>query len=379
MKTLATLASRTLDLAVFIQQIAAPTGQEQARAEFVRSRFVEEGLVDVQIDSAGNVLARMPALRSTQAAERPPLVVSAHLDTVFPLSVDLNVEREPERILGPGIGDNSLGVAALFTLVWSLREQNILLPGDLWLAANVGEEGLGNLRGIKAVVDRFDVPLRSKGSRALAYIILEGMALGQVYTRGLGVRRYRITVQTAGGHSWIDYGKPSAIHELTGVSSQLAALEMPRTPRTTLNIGIISGGSSVNTIAAEAMLELDLRSESAEALALLAEQVEKIVHSIERTGVTVVLETIGERPAGEIAAEHPLVRLAQECLRAEAIEPRLNIGSTDANWPLSLGLPAVTIGLTSGGRAHTVHEFINLPPLERGISQLVRLVSKAWE
>ena len=242
------------------------------------------------------------------------------------------------------------------------------------------------MRGIRAVVDRF-------GTDPLAYIVLEGMALGQVYHRGLGVRRYRITVHTQGGHSWIDYGQPSAIHELTTLSTRITALEpprtpragtgttseLPRTPRTTLNIGIISGGSSVNTIAAEAMLELDLRSESDETLETLAGQVEQIVQAAQKPGVTVEAEIIGQRPSGEIPAEHPLVRLAQDCLRAAGIEPHLNTGSTDANLPLSLGLPTITIGLTTGGRAHTVHEFINLAPLEKGLEQVVRLVSKAWD
>ena len=366
------LIPRLIDLTIFIQQIPAPTFHEADRAEFVRTKFSEEKLKDVQIDPAGNVYARLPALRLPQAADRPPVIVCAHLDTVFPLGVDLRCEREPERVLGAGIGDNALGVAGLFGLVWALREQSINLPGDLWLAANVCEEGLGNLRGIQAVVDRF-------GAAVQAYIILEGMALGQVYHRGLGVRRYRISVRTSGGHSWIDYGKPSAIHELTAISTQLAGLELPRTPRTTLNIGVISGGSSVNTIAAEAMLELDLRSEGAEALAGLAVQVEQIVHAGEKPGVEVELEVIGQRPSGELPGDHPLVRLAQECLREEGIEPRLNIGSTDANLPLSQGMPAVTIGLATGGKAHTVHEFINIPPLEKGMRQLVRLVQRVWE
>ncbi len=171
--------SRLIDLAVFIQQIPAPTFHEEARAEFVRTKFAEENLTDVQIDNNGNVYARVPALRSSMAADRPPVVVCAHLDTVFPLSVDLRCEREPERVLGPGIGDNSLGVAGLFGLVWALREQSLNLPGDLWLAANVCEEGLGDLKGIRGVVDRF-------GSEIQAYIILEGIALGQVYPPGTG-------------------------------------------------------------------------------------------------------------------------------------------------------------------------------------------------
>ncbi len=364
------LALKLLDLAIAIQQIPAPTFHEAERAAFVRARFAEEGLQDVEIDSAGNVYARLSQTVANSLIK--PLVVSAHLDTVFPTSVDLSVRREPERILAPGIGDNSLGVAGLFGLLWALRNKHISLPGDLWLVANVCEEGLGNLRGMQALVERF-------GSRSLAYIVVEGMALGQVYQRGLGVQRYRLTVRTAGGHSWIDYGQPSAVHELTALSTCITALELPRQPRTTLNVGIISGGSSVNTIAAEAMLELDLRSESATALKDLAGQVEQIVHSVQKPGVRIELETIGKRPSGELAPEHKLVKLAQACLNSLGIEARLSIGSTDANLPLSLGYPSITVGLTTGGKAHSVHEYINVAPLEKGVEQLVGLVSQAWD
>jgi len=387
------LLSRILDLAIAIQQIPAPTFHEQERAEFLRARFAEEGLQDVEIDSVGNVYACLkatpshtspatryssPVTRHSSLATRP-IVVTAHLDTVFPPSVDLAVRREPERVSGPGIGDNAIGVAGLLGLVWALRERNLerhrtrrvsrmALTEDLWLAANVCEEGLGNLRGMKAVVERF-------GDKPRAYIVLEGMALGHVYHRALGVRRYQITVKTAGGHSWVDYGRPSAIHELTRLASELAALKLPSAPRTTLNVGKISGGISVNTIAPEAALELDLRSEGRETLLEAARQVEALARSVERAGVAVEIQVIGDRPMGEIPADHPLVRLAQECLRAQGIAPTLSIGSTDANAPLSRGIPAITVGLTTGSGAHTVHEYIHVEPLEKGMEQLVKLVS----
>ncbi len=367
------LIPRLVDLAITIQQIPAPTFHEADRAGFVRSLFAQEELQDVEIDSIGNVYARFG--RNSQpsgGAREKPVVVSAHLDTVFPYTVDLSIRREPDRILGPAIGDNSMGVAGLFGLVWTLKEHSLSLPGDLWLVANVCEEGLGNLRGMKALVDRF-------GPRPLAYIVLEGMALGQIYQRGLGVQRYRLTVKTAGGHSWIDYGQPSAIHELAALSTHIIALKLARQPRTTLNVGIISGGSSVNTIAAEAMLELDLRSESSAALEDVVEHMEQIVCSARKPGVAIELEPIGQRPSGELPADHQLVRLAQDSLRIVGIEPHLNIGSTDANLPLSLGLPSITVGLTTGGRAHTVHEFINIAPLEKGVEQVVKLVSRAWD
>ncbi len=360
------LTSRLIDLTIAIQQIPAPTFHEQQRAHYVQQRFSAEGLADVSMDETGNVFARLPGPKDGK-----PLIVCAHLDTVFPAGTHLRFERDAEKIQAPGIGDNSLGVAALLGLAWELRDRNVSLPGDLWLAANTCEEGLGDLRGIRAVVDRF-------GSGPQAYVILEGIGLGHIYHHGLGVRRYRITIRTSGGHSWIDYGQPSAIHELAALSTRITGLEIPRSPRSSLNIGIISGGSSVNTIAAEAMLELDLRSEDAETLEELAGRVTTLARSQEKPGVSVEAVIIGQRPSGEIPADAPLVRLAQEALRKTGVEPHLHTGSTDANLPLSRGIPAVAIGLTTGGRAHSLAEYINLSPLETGMEQLVQLVSNAW-
>jgi acetylornithine deacetylase/succinyl-diaminopimelate desuccinylase-like protein len=368
----ADILSRLLDLAVELQQIPSPTFHEGPRAAFMRRRFEAEGLSGVEIDATGNVYACLKADEGRRTKDqRHPLVVTAHLDTVFPPGVDLTIRRAEGRLSGPGIGDNCAGLAGLFGLVWALRAGGIFLPGDVWLVGNTCEEGLGNLRGMKAVVERF-------GAGVQAYLVLEGMALGQVYHRGLGVRRYRIRARTAGGHSWIDYGKPSAVHELTRLSSELTRVAVPGAPRSSLNIGVIAGGTSVNTIAAEAALELDLRSESPEALEALAGQVERICESANRPGVEVSAEGIGTRPAGGIPAEAPLVRLAEQALRSLGETPRRNIGSTDANLPLSRGLPAVAIGLTTGGGAHTVHEYINTAPLARGLDQVVRLAQGVW-
>jgi tripeptide aminopeptidase len=358
---------RVVERAITIQQIPAPTFAESARAALVRRLFVQEGLADVKVDRAGNVLACLPGEGSAQ-----PLVVSAHLDTVFPAGTDLTIRRDGEKVYGPGIGDNSLGVASLFALVWELKARQTALPGDVWFVANVCEEGLGDLRGMNAVVEHF-------GGAVTAYLILEGMALGQVFYRGLGVRRYRITAKTSGGHSWVDYGRPSAIHELAGLVVKLNELPLPQQPRTSLNVGVISGGTSVNTIAAQAVLELDTRSEGRQELLALSAQVEKLVAQANRAdAVQVIGEVIGERPAGEIPASHPLVGLAVQCLQKHGITARLNIGSTDANAPLSRGFPAVTIGLTRGAGTHTVGEFIEVAPLLLGIRQLFSLVEAAF-
>jgi acetylornithine deacetylase/succinyl-diaminopimelate desuccinylase-like protein len=358
---------RLLDLTVQIQRIPAPTFAEAMRAQFVKGLFEAEGLRDISIDEVHNVYACLPG-----SGEARPLVVSAHLDTVFPIETDLAVKKKKDRMIGPGIGDNSLGVAALFGLLWLVRQRRISLPGDVYLVANVCEEGLGDLRGMRAVVERF-------GANVHAYLVIEGLSLGYIQHRALGVQRYRITAHTAGGHSWSDYGQPSAIHELSALVTRLTGIPLPAEPRTSLNVGRIGGGTSVNAIAAQAWLELDLRSESPQALTELARRVEYLVETTSRPEVGIDAEVIGRRPAGELEASHPLVRLAETCLREQGIEPKLMIGSTDANVPLSLGLPALVLGVTNGAGAHTTGEYIYTEPVERGMQQLAQFVKGAWE
>ncbi len=366
------LVSRVLDLAVNIQQIPAPTFNESRRSAFISERFQSEGLSDVSVDSLGNVYARLPG-----TGKAHPLIISAHMDTVFPSSTDLQVSVQPGKISGPGIGDNSLGVAGLFGLLWGLRkkagnENKPRYPGDLWLVSNVGEEGLGNLCGMKAVVDRF-------GDQVLGYIVLEGMALGQIYHQALNVRRYRITVKTPGGHSWVDYGRPSSVHILANIITRLDALSLPQKPRTTLNIGVVRGGTSVNTIAENASLELDLRSEGHHALETVSSKVEKIVQEANRGEIQVLVEMTGQRPFGKISIRHPLVRLAVRCSQQQGLSPHFNSGSTDANIPLSRGLPAICLGLTTGSGAHTTGEFIRTDFVPKGLDQLVCLVEAVFQ
>ena len=356
--------NRLLELAIQTQQTAAPTFEEKQRAEFVRERFIRERLKDVLMDLVHNVYARLPSVKNSK-----PLIVSAHMDTVFPSETSLHMTRDEDRIYGPGIGDNSLGVAALFGLVWMIRERKIELKNDVWFVANVCEEGLGDLRGMKAVVNRF-------GGNVKAYLVIEGMSLGHIYHRAIGVRRYRVVAKTAGGHSWSDYGQPSAVHELAKLVTQIASLSVPVIPRTTLNIGKISGGTGINVLASEATFELDLRSESMEALKALVQKVEEMIRSANKEGVKIEFEVIGQRPAGEIASDHPLIQLAEECLHEQGLKAELTSGSTDANIPLSRGIPSTVLGVTTGGGAHTVHEYIEVGPVEKGMEQLARFVER---
>lgn len=360
------LTDRIIQRAIDIQQIPAPTFEEQQRAAYVMEAFREEGLEQVSMDTLGNVFG----LLSGEQAE-PMVVVSAHTDTVFPAETDLKVTRRENQVFGPGIGDNSLGVAGLFGLLWMLREQKTQLPGDLWLVANVGEEGLGDLVGMKAVVDRF-------GDAPLGYIILEGLAFGRLYHRGLGVRRYRISVKTEGGHSWVDYGSPSAIHELTLLASEILSLRIPYRRRTSINIGKISGGVSINTIAPYAELELDLRSESGRILQTLSRKVEDIVRFAQRPGVTIGIEVIGDRAFGEIPEDHPLVQVGVEAIARQGVAADLLIGSTDANVPLSRGIPAICIGIGNGGAAHTTGEYMFTQQIPMGMNQLLDVVTETF-
>ena len=307
-EVLSGIENQVLALAGNIQQIPAPTFAERERAAFVQRLMQVEGLLDVHQDETGNVYGRLAG-----RGESPPLIVNAHLDTVFPAGTDLTLKQGEGMLSGPGIGDNSLGVAGLFGLLWMLRQAGQPLRGDIWLVGNVGEEGLGDLCGMKAVVQRFEAAVS-------AYLVLEGMSLGQVYHRGLGVQRFRITVQAPGGHSWANYGRPSAIHRLARLITRLESLPVPAAPRSSLNVGVIAGGTSLNTIAAQAHLELDLRSEAVSALADLVAQVAQLVAESNQPeeGVTCRAEVIGM--AGRLVRRDGMIAGACAGLHSRHIE-----------------------------------------------------------
>ncbi|NIS79158.1 MAG: M20/M25/M40 family metallo-hydrolase [Anaerolineales bacterium] len=348
-----------------IQAIPAPTFHEAARAAYLRGEFEHAGLLDVRIDPVGNLYGRVPG------GEKAPLIISAHLDTVFPAETPLEVLRTGERIIGPGVGDNALSLAMLIELALDLMPKQ--LPGDVWLVANIGEEGLGNLRGMREVVKRF-------GDRVSGYLVLEGMALGHIYNCGLPVRRYRLTMQTQGGHSWIHAGRPSAIHTLLEFGAELVNLDLPETPRTTLNIGRMEGGISINAIASEAFLEIDLRSEDEQEITKLEKEIYTRVDHFAQDTMEIRIDHIGERPGGMLASDHPLILAASHALETIAEEEiQLKCGSTDANIPLSLGLPAICIGLTHGGGAHSMDEYIEIEPILRGYQALLQLIQTALE
>lgn len=351
------------DLAVQICEVPAPTGQEESRARFVSDLLTERGY-ETQRDDAGNVYAR----RGGKGG--PALVLAAHIDTVFPESEPINVDRRTGKLFGPGVGDNSLGVAAVIELFTILDKLEITTDVDVLFVADVGEEGLGNLRGMRAAMDL-------RGLEVAGVIAVEGHNFGRVTHGGVGSIRWRLRASGQGGHSWGDFGEPSAIHVLNHVISDIAKLEVPREPRTTFNVGTISGGTSINTIAAHCEALVDMRSIDKEALDQLAAQVRTIVESRSSSKVSITIEELGERPAGHLDKSHRLVQQAMDAVAWAGGAPSLDSSSTDANIPLSRGIPAVCIGISRGGRGHTVDEYIEIRPIETGMAQLTKLVVDA--
>ncbi|WP_420644118.1 M20/M25/M40 family metallo-hydrolase [Candidatus Leptofilum sp.] len=354
--------------AIAIQQIPAPTFAEAERAAYLAQRFSKLGLQDVSQDELHNVYGRFPG---SQPHSHTPVIISAHSDTVFPADTDLTIREEGSVTHGPGIGDNSTGVAGLIGLVESLKLHGIRPLANIWLVANVGEEGLGDLRGMRAVVERF-------GGNAI-YLVVEGGLFGQISHQAIGVRRYEITFRTAGGHSWGNFGQRSAIHELGKFIAAIDKLKVPTSPKTTYNVGVIEGGTSINSIAQSAKLLLDLRSEAPERLAILVAEVEKLVaHWQAQPELQVEMIQIGNRPAGQLPRNAPLVRQAVAALRQVGCDKISFIASsTDANVPLSLGYTAVCIGLTESGNAHRLDEYMDSTHLPAGMGQLLLLALSA--
>lgn len=349
-------------LARQVAEIPSPTFEEFERAQFVRGRFAKQGY-DPADDAAGNVTVIRPGVNRSGA-----LLLAAHTDTVFSRETNHTVTAEAGRLRGPGIGDNSLAVAALLTLPRLLDAAGLRTTRDVILCANTGEEGLGDLRGIKrAVADHRE--------RLGAVIALEGHNLGRLTYQAVGSRRFRVTVTGPGGHSWGAFGKPSAIHVLGQMIAEIAALPVPSEPKTTFNVGTIEGGVSVNTIAPRASFVLDLRSIDADALEAVVARVQEIADRHHTGGIRVVLEVIGDRPTGTQSASAPILQLARAVLREIQVDAVLDASSTDANVPIALGIPAVCIGLTTGGLVHREDEYIDIAPIGLGMQQLVLLVA----
>jgi tripeptide aminopeptidase len=339
-----------------ITEIPAPPYKENRRAEYVLKRFVELGFKEASIDAEGNVIA----LRKGSGGGRPKLVVSAHLDTVFPEGTDVTAKEKDGVILAPGIGDDSRGLAALLSLIKSLNANGITTVGDLMLVGTVGEEELGNLRGVKALFrDHTDID---------GFISIDGLGVARVVNQATGSHRYEMIFKGPGGHSFQEFGLPSAIHAMGRAIARISDLQTPSDPKTTFTVGTVSGGTSVNAIAAEAKMTVDMRSNSTEELLKLEARLLDLVKQavVEENArwksdkLSVEIKLIGDRPAGIVALDAPIVQATQRAVAAIARGPRVTFAgsSTDSNLAMSLGIPAVTIGGGGeGGNWHSRNEW----------------------
>ena len=353
-------AAQIAEEAVRICEIPAPTFEEGERAAYVRRRFGELGLQDVTIDAAGNARGRRPG-----KGGGPGLAMAAHLDTVFPKGTDVKVKRQGTRLLAPGIGDNSVAIASLLAMVEAMNAAGVTTAGDLYLASNTGEEGLGDLKGMKLF-------MAEAKNKVAATIAVEGMKVNRVIHVAVGSRRYKVTFTARGGHSWGHFPSPSAIHILGRAIAEISRLEVPTDPKTTYNVGVIHGGTTVNTIASEADMLVDMRSVDTRSLADLERRVLAIVGNAAKEGDgQAKLEMVGDRPAGSISADHPVVQTCRAVHRALGIPTFSEASSTDANVPLGMGLPGVCLSITEGANEHRLDEYIETGPIPTGVKNIL--------
>jgi len=369
---------RLLDTQIALSEIPSPTGAETARGASVAERFRTLSLGDVRIDDVGNVLG----VRYGETNE-PPVVICAHLDTIFPEGTPVGVSRDGPQLCGPGIVDNSRGLAAMLALAEAIDGRRLRTRRSILFAATVGEEGAGDLRGVKHLFARLAEP-------PCACIALDGAGDDRIVTRALGARRYRVTFRGTGGHSWAAFGVANPVHAAGAAAAKLAAMPLPRLPRTTLSVCRIGGGISVNAIPDEAWLEIDLRSSSRDALERCADDIQQAIRAAVRQEnarrasgsppLTWTIATIGDRPCGEIDVDHPLVLAAVLATTAIGRTPELATASTDANVPISLGVPAIAIGAGGrGGGVHTSGEWYDNTDGTLGVARALTVVVAAAE
>ena len=344
----------TVEQQVSICEIPAPPFMEERRAAEMKRRFEALGLQNVRIDSIGNVIAERPG-----AGGGPVVVLAAHLDTVFPEETDVRVKRDGATLRGPGIGDDCRGLAVILAVAKAMMASNVRTNGTVYFVANVGEEGPGNLRGVKH--------LFAKPPAKIDYFIsVDGTGLG-LTSRAVGSNRYKVSFKGPGGHSYGAFGMPSPIHALGRAIAKISAIQVPRSPKTTFNVGIVEGGTSVNTISPLGSMDVDLRSESPDELAKLDASFRKAVGEAlaeenarwpqSRVKVTMDMATIGIRPAAAPPDSSRIIQVAQAAGRALGFDAPGGASSTDANWPMSLGIQAITLDGGGEGRgSHSVSE-----------------------
>ncbi len=334
-----------------ICEIEAPPFKEAGRAAELKRRFTALGLERVRLDAVGNVIGERPG-----RAGRPVVVLSGHLDTVFPESTDVRVRRSGTVMRGPGIADDCRGLAILLVVARTLREAAVVTSGNIVFVGTVGEEGLGNSRGVRHLVER-ELP------KQVDYFVTIDLNQFDVATRSVGSHRYQVTYFGPGGHSFGAFGMPNPVHALGRAMAKIADFQVPQTPKTTFNIGIVKGGTAVNAIASSAAMVVDLRSESTAELEGLDSRFKTAVNQAmaeelrrwpdSKVALTVRFDTLGIRPAGTVPDSAPIHRAVLSTARSLGIGPFFTAAATDANIPISLGIPSIAIG--HGGNATGEH------------------------
>jgi acetylornithine deacetylase/succinyl-diaminopimelate desuccinylase-like protein len=367
--------------------IPAPPFGEQARSEWAAKRFKEIELEDVQIDGAGNVLGFVPAAHLPPESTGHVIVVSAHIDTVFPadtpLTPSLTREDGASRLAAPGACDNAAGVIGMLALAEALIQAKVKLPVPILMLANVGEEGEGDLRGVRNFYEQ-----RALAGRVAAHVVLDGAGADSAVSQALGSRRFQVTIKGPGGHSFTDSGTPNPIVALSSAIATVARTPVPERPTTTLNVGTVQGGTSVNSIPESATAAIDFRSTSSEELLRLEVALHRAVEdAVEQANVaasnlnhrnrgalTFSVDKIGDRPAAQLATDSPVLEVLRAVDRHLGIMTDLRLGSTDANIPISLGIPALSMGAGGdGGGAHTLAEWYSDKNREIGLRRVLLL------
>jgi len=370
--------------------IPGPPFGEEARSEWLAAQFAQIGLSEVETDDAGNVFGTLPAANLPPENTGPVVVVSAHLDTVFPAETPLNPQVNGDRLEAPGACDNGAGVAGMLAIAKAVLQAKVALAAPLVFMGNVGEEGEGDLRGVRHLYSHSTLAGRIAG-----HIVLDGGGADSVVTQALGSRRFRVTVTGPGGHSFTDAGTPNPITALVSALAILAQTPLPEEPRTTLNLGTIQGGTSVNSIPESAQASIDFRSTDSEQLLRLEIALQRAVKeavghwndpdkprtTLGRGLLAFTIDKIGDRPAAHLPADSPLLETLRAVDRHLGLRTDLRLGSTDANIPLALGVPALSMGAGGdGGGAHTKAEWYCAKDRDAGLKRvlLLALATAEW-
>ena len=355
-----------------LTEIPAPPFGEAARSQWLRQRFIALGLEDVQVDKLGNVLGLLYS-----GSNAPLIGISAHLDTVFPQGTALQTREEANRLYGPGISDNAAGLTALLAVAHALKRAQLKPATNIVFIGNVGEEGEGNLRGMRHLFAAS--PWRDA---IQSLLVIDGAGTDTYVNQALGSRRFEITFRGPGGHSWSDFGVPNPIVLLARALARFSEVQAPESPRTTFNVGVISGGTSVNSIPESATARVDLRSASMEELQKLEDRLREcaaeawreapVSHRSGELKVTLAIESIGDRPAAELPPDARILQIVRAVDKHLRIESFPRLASTDANVPLALGIEATTIGAGGdGGGAHTLREWFDCSNRDLGLKRIL--------